>query len=575
MNNAKPKFEEKLNIFKEYIEEFHELPSGKTVYKDIQLGQWIQNQKAILKAGKLPEERIKMLNDISPFWNASLEEKKIENMRLLLSSDWKSKIPENNTPIDVIYDSNDLYQCLLHNIYDLETLVNLSGYHHIFNVLSRFNIFEIYSKIIPFIDEYYARFIYSAITPRYNRYKKLSFIRLNRAKEVFENLMIKSPEDMKYKIDQMINHSFNEQEKCVINLLYGLEDGIVKNTYETAKCIGIERTARITEIEKRCFKKIMWYLNTKINLPYNIFKNTPLHNIPVGLSSKTACYLYRIEIDSEEKIIDYLNSDNIPNDLKQELTLFIDNVKLYKEGLYDYKAEARTRDNISEDSHISKIPFNDHTYNILKFNGIFVVRDLLNYTLNELKHLHGINQKSIDDIIYWVVEIYGLKFKESIIEGDILSKSLYDCDLSLRTYKGLRKLGIYNVEGLTKRRLSEIPGPRCVGLGEKSIQEIINLMDKLGLNFTPEKTFPNMIELKNMDMEAKLNLRVDDLCSVLDSYSINRLKIQRIYTIAECKKIFDYNPNILLNIYFIDQKTANNICNVLNEILGTEYKINI
>jgi len=58
------------NLLTEYIKEYNKLPTKSITYKDINLGEWANNQRSNYKKNKLSDERIKKLNDIDCWmWN--------------------------------------------------------------------------------------------------------------------------------------------------------------------------------------------------------------------------------------------------------------------------------------------------------------------------------------------------------------------------------------------------------------------------------------------------------------------------------------------------------------------------
>ena len=101
---------ERFNLLKEYVEENHQFPSGRVVYKDIKLGDWLKNQRASFKRDELPLDCVLQLNKLFPFWCSSKEEIAEGNKNFLINSDWKSKIPEGNTPIDTMFKDDKLYE---------------------------------------------------------------------------------------------------------------------------------------------------------------------------------------------------------------------------------------------------------------------------------------------------------------------------------------------------------------------------------------------------------------------------------------------------------------------------------
>jgi len=121
-------------VYKDYVNKYHRLPPTHSSfeYKGLKLGLWVANQVSAHRIGNLPEDRLKMLNDFNPVWNGTREEKEQENKRLLFSSDWRNKVLNGHTPIDVYYSEEDLYVCLSEGIVDLEGLLQLDTEDYIF-----------------------------------------------------------------------------------------------------------------------------------------------------------------------------------------------------------------------------------------------------------------------------------------------------------------------------------------------------------------------------------------------------------------------------------------------------------
>ena len=362
------KFMAKLNLFKEYVEEFHELPTIKTIYKDVQLGQWIQNQKSFLKSGKLPEERIKLLNDVNPFWNASSEEKKIENKRLMLSSDWKSKVPVDNTPIDVLYNGDMLYKYISQGIYDCETLIKR-------NAFLDTQVYEVYSKIIS-IDPQYALLL--AVIYAYDAEAE----GFESTKEFFNNFIFTNKEEMIEKMNKMLE-SLSSREREVIELRFGLKDGRRMYLDDVGKVLGVTRH-RIRQIECKSLRILRRQYNRKIIEE----TGTVLDNF----TRKTRMKLYHAGINSIEKI-EYSLENYIITDheIRAELEKYLAHL--------DKKDKTEDLSN-KLDLTIDEIITDVRSYNCLRRAGINTIGQLKEFCDDDPDRLLKIRNMGKQSAIY-------------------------------------------------------------------------------------------------------------------------------------------------------------------------------
>ncbi|MDO4746630.1 MAG: DNA-directed RNA polymerase subunit alpha C-terminal domain-containing protein, partial [Bacillota bacterium] len=67
----------------------------------------------------------------------------------------------------------------------------------------------------------------------------------------------------------------------------------------------------------------------------------------------------------------------------------------------------------------------------------------------------------------------------------VLEMTIEELDLSVRSYNCLKRAGINTVDDLQKKTLEEMMKVR--NLGRKSLEEVINKLDGLGLKLSSEE----------------------------------------------------------------------------------------
>ena len=358
---------EKLNVLKSYINEFHKFPTSTTEYQGHKIGGWLSNQRSANNIGNLSEFRIDELNKISPYWNGTPTEVKNENMRFLLESDWKSKIPEGNTPIDLAYDGVELYKYLNNGIYDCETLIT----DH-FNKLHVNDIDIIYSAILQLDKRYFTlmRCVYD-----------IDIKSPQNVVDYFKQLYYTSSSDFEEKINNLLK-TLTERECKVIKYRFGLEDGINHTLEETGKLFKVTRD-RTRQIEAKACRKLRHPIRRK-----ELKKtNTELDEYMDILYDSTRYYLCIKGIDTKEKIIEYANNNEVTDDIKRLLQRFTDENDTLIEDI----------DDINNSSELSI-----RSYNCLKRAGIEKFSQFLTMyqeTPERVYKIRNLGQKSIDEIL--------------------------------------------------------------------------------------------------------------------------------------------------------------------------------
>lgn len=118
------RWKEMFHLFKRYVSEKCSFPMMATVYENENLGYWYTNQVSAFKRNLLPADRLGLLNSVSPVWNASLSEKRAEEKRFLLSSNWKKNLLPGDAAIDLVFQGDALYSCLKQGIYSCRDYIN-------------------------------------------------------------------------------------------------------------------------------------------------------------------------------------------------------------------------------------------------------------------------------------------------------------------------------------------------------------------------------------------------------------------------------------------------------------------
>lgn len=374
-----------LEIFRKYINEFNKLPTTITVYEGFKLGDWIKNQKYQLNHDKLTDTQIKMLNSVNSFWNGTTDEKNNENKRLLINSDWKSKIDSDKIPIDELYQDNDLYLCLRYNILDCESFYKLFfNKNNLLNKLSNTNIYECLSKIIPLFDPSYSRLILAICGNRISE-------DINETKKIFESFTYCSIAEMKSKINQILG-TLTEREEKVICLRYGLHDNKWKSLAEIGTILNLH-PERIRQIETRALRK----LRNPFRLKILYITNTVLDH--KSLSRETRARLYRDGMDSEIKVREYFEQNHshlrINNyDLYEELKDFLDQLSIDRQ-IHNNKFECTDALNMS----LEELNLSVRAYNCLRRSGIKTVNELTNKTIEDMYKVRNLGYRSLEEII--------------------------------------------------------------------------------------------------------------------------------------------------------------------------------
>lgn len=373
-----------LNVFKEYIQENHKLPTNDTIYKNFKLGLWIANQRNALKNNLLSNNRLLLLNEINPYWNGTTHQKLKENKKLLINSDWENKVPYGNTPINRLYsDDNDLYVLLSNGILDCESLIKEVTNEKIIKKLSKFDIVELYCKLIPYIDYEYANIFF-------NVYYSGNLYDIDRVFKFTKQFAFKSPQDMKSKLNTLMSSCLNDRERIVICRYFGIEHNTLSEIGEIFNVTNHRiRQILCKAIRKMRYRnKILFQTNTILDSDY--------------LSNTTRSELYRSDICTEVRVKCLLTSSNIDDKTRDELESFL--ISLHKENNED------NNKNLLETT-IEDLNLSVRTFNCLRRAGLYTVKDIIGKDKPYLLKLRNFGDACLNEVIQKLSE-FDLQLKD-------------------------------------------------------------------------------------------------------------------------------------------------------------------
>ena len=322
-------------------------------------------------------------------------------------------------------------------------------------------------------------------------------------------------------IRYVIDNILKEKERRVINLLFGLEDGILKKDYECGKILNLSRQAvdqfkqsaikKFNNVESQIFlckihsplrnainllaslKKYLvdvedvyinksmfkysstYYILTKYNCKKmgEIFKCFDLnrrkfnYNIIVELS-----FYGLVDIYSTLKICDKILEEKLLNGLSLNYAFYMvyNEKERYKKLKDVFERECKKK------LKIEIFNFSPRTYNSLKKHSTSkrfkFIGDIVSIREKELLKIRNLGEKSLKEIKQ-VLKMLDINFDYLVEEEESISS----LKMSNRSYNALIKAGIITKEQLKKCSRIEIANIR--GIGEKSYREIISVMDKL------------------------------------------------------------------------------------------------
>lgn len=191
-------------------------------------------------------------------------------------------------------------------------------------------------------------------------------------------------------------------------------------------------------------------------------------------------------------------------------------------------------ENKNDELSIQNIGLSKRAVNSLDRGGIKLLNDLSNITEKDFHRIRGLGEKATNEIIDKMNE-YNISFKGN-------PSYLEKIGLSARAVNSLDRYGIksiYELSNITKVDLLEISD-----LGDKTVNEIIEMMKKYGVSFKYEN---DMLYIGNIGLSAT---------------AFNILNRQRIGLLSELSNITEED---LYAIKGIGEKTANEIIDKMKE----------
>lgn len=147
-------------------------------------------------------------------------------------------------------------------------------------------------------------------------------------------------------------------------------------------------------------------------------------------------------------------------------------------------------------TYICDLNFTLRTYNVLRINELYTLRDIVKLKKTELKKIKNINGSSLNEIMH-AVYLNGLCFMDDYptFNRELLDiykeidepylKRIEELKFSLKILLALRKKNIYNIGDLISLQLNDLI--KIQGLNKDDIKLIVSTIDNLGLNFGEEQ----------------------------------------------------------------------------------------
>lgn len=424
------KWNEMFELYKKYVNTYHKFPIANSTYKGENLGQWFRNQFTAYENNNLLAERISALDEFNPVWKEKSEIRKEEEKRLLIQSDWKEQLSDNDIPIDEIFNGERLYTCLLNGIYScLDYLYffennfvcsffdSSATIHKKYNNIFSFeNKRAIYDKMFPnlnfFVLNIIANVYEDSLNP-YIKYKDFSLIELS---EMY-NKVCPSFKMLTENAD-LVLETLTPKEKAY--LLYKYHDDMTLTDIAKQESFSRER---VRQVIAKAERKLRHPQRAKM---LNVF----MFSEPVQITTK--------------KLYDFSEPIFYP-----EVINALINAEIYTpKQLFETPLEQ------------IKAVMNDKDYNLLLAN------------LETIKYREE-------------------KYKEMLLEnsengsssnGDV-KFTIEDLNLSIRSFNFLKRAGIIYIKDLTYKTEEDLM--RIKNLGRKGFEEIIEKMHELGYSNFP------------------------------------------------------------------------------------------
>ena len=108
---------ERFDVYKRYVMEHLKFPVISAEFEGVKIGEWVHNQLYALQDGRLPKDRLAMLDSFHPAWKMSLEARRNAEKDFVRLFDWHCKVPDGDVRLDAVLSGPDLQACLVQGVY--------------------------------------------------------------------------------------------------------------------------------------------------------------------------------------------------------------------------------------------------------------------------------------------------------------------------------------------------------------------------------------------------------------------------------------------------------------------------
>ena len=306
-------------------------------------------------------------------------------------------------PLNKIFKDEEEYEILIEHIDD-----------KVFNLVIRI----IHDNDIHSRNNYYIRSIVKEILIIYYELSEISFFSSNKMQIEMKEIL-------------------TEREKQVVNLVYGLKNGITKKYQEAGEELNISKSAVEQNINRAIQKLIdrassmhqceevlyedSWLTSEEREQINQIIKDIQLQN---GSLQQNLVNLKSIVRTSKENLNKNLKQKILSGSISIKYLRNYSYEDLLKLGLTPKQASEISNQIVIYnrqqilDTRLDRIGIN---YSILKRKGIITLGDLSNYTLDEIRKMRNIGKKSAE-LIESKMREYGVSFKDQNNTGDSSNK---------------------------------------------------------------------------------------------------------------------------------------------------------
>lgn len=278
--------------YMDYVNTYHRLPPARAIHNEVAVGGWLRNQINFYKRNELPKEREEKLNAFTMAWISGGNERQKQNKELLLTSEWKSSVPPNHTPIDQFLCGDELYRCVRKGIVDCQGWADNN-----YTIVKPDKMHECYAISIPFFDKQYARVFYAIIEQEIGNFQSTAAL--------IQSFDFSEGNSMSHRIEKMLN-LLDEREQFVMKMYFGLND---KNKCHTLKEISVKIGTHRDSVRKIRNKALKTLRNTSA---LRILYAQPIQISVIGdleLSTRTLNCLKREGISTLAELIYIVEND--------------------------------------------------------------------------------------------------------------------------------------------------------------------------------------------------------------------------------------------------------------------------